>query len=486
MRALVAAVMLVLAVIGGRAPALAQSLGPPVNATAGAGHLGGGLTPLGGAVMGSVAAAAIAPMIASAVAGRELTTSEVWHIELGLFLGPLGWWVADRMFSPPGRTPPAGRQGRGGNVGVPPAGASDFVADEVLVEFRRGTGARQAASIAARLNLSEIERQTFVLTGRTLVRFRIDGGRSVRATLLAMRGLAGVAAAQPNHLFVGAQAQSAATTSASAQYVVGKMHLLEAHRLTNGDGVTVAVIDSQIDADHPDLAGAIAASYDAVGGAAAPHMHGTALAGAIAAHRALLGVAPKVRLLAVRAFSGTGADSAQGTTFDIMKGIDWAAARNARVINMSFAGPADAMMADLLAKAYARGIVLVAAVGNAGPQSPPLYPAAYAQVIGVTATDAADRLLAVANRGPQVAVAAPGVDIVAPAPDGQYQVTSGTSIAAAHASGVAALLLARDPKLSPAALRRDLVRAARAVPGSRREVGAGVIDALAAVKVVGK
>ena len=95
-------------------------------------------------------------------------------------------------------------------------------------------------------------------------------------------------------------------------------------------------------------------------------------------------------------------------------------------------------------------MVLIAAVGNAGPRSPPLYPAAYAQVIGVTATDADDKLLSAANRGAQVAVAAPGVDIVEPAPDGNYQVTSGTSVAAAHASGVAALLLARDPKLSPA------------------------------------
>ncbi len=196
-------------------------------------------------------------------------------------------------------------------------------------------------------------------------------------------------------------------------------------------------------------------------------------------------MAPKVRLLAVRAFTG-GPTSAQGTTFNILKGLDWAAGKNARVVNMSFAGPGDPMLRDMLVKAYARGMVLIAAVGNAGPRSPPLYPAAYAQVIGVTATDADDKLMAAANRGAQVAVAAPGVDIVEPAPDGNYQVTSGTSVAAAHASGVAALLLARDPKLSPAAVRRALIRSAHAVAGPRRDVGAGVIDALAAVKEFGK
>ena len=85
---------------------------------------------------------------------------------------------------------------------------------------------------------------------------------------------------------------------------------------------------------------------------------------------------------------------------------------------MSFAGPPDPMFRDMLAKAHARGIVLIAAVGNAGPRSPPLYPAADPDVIGVTATDADDKLLPQANRGPQVAVAAPGVQVLEPAPDG--------------------------------------------------------------------
>ena len=115
------------------------------------------------------------------------------------------------------------------------------------------------------------------------------------------------------------------------------------------------------------------------------------------------------------------------------------------------------------------------------PNSPPLYPAADRNVIGVTATDADDKLLPQANRGPQVAVAAPGVDILAPAPDGGYQITSGTSIAAAHASGVAALLLARNPKLTPDEVRRVLIRTAHAVAGKRNDTGAGVIDALGAI-----
>jgi subtilisin family serine protease len=209
------------------------------------------------------------------------------------------------------------------------------------------------------------------------------------------------------------------------------------------------------------------------------------MAGAIAAHKKLVGVAPRVELLAVRAFSGQG-ESAQGTTFNVMKGLDWAASQNARVVNMSFAGPADRMFAEMLAKAHRRGMVLIAAVGNAGPRSPPLYPAAYRNVVGVTATDADDKLMPQAVRGRQVAVAAPGVDILAAAPNGSYQITSGTSVAAAHVSGVAALLLSRNPKLSPDGVRKIIERSARHIPGKRYEVGAGEIDALAAVQALAK
>lgn len=90
-----------------------------------------------------------------------------------------------------------------------------------------------------------------------------------------------------------------------------------------------------------------------------------------------------------------------------------------------------------------------------------------------------DKLLPQANRGPQVAVAAPGVEILAVAPDGKYQVTSGTSIAVAHASGVAALLLASKPNLTPAQVRASLTRGATRIPGN--EIGAGVVDALAVI-----
>jgi hypothetical protein len=382
--------------------------------------------------------------------------------------------------SPAGARPALGR-----NISIPPSGETRFVRNEVLLEVGAGVSTQLLNRIAGQLQLTQLESQSFTLTGRTLQRWRIDGNRSVAATLRALSRYAGIAAAQPNYLYLLQQDRSAVISdTGAAQYVVSKLHLMEAHRVTNGDDVLVAVIDSKIDTSHPDLDGVIADEYDALGTPATAHSHGTAMAGAIAAHSKLIGVAPKVRLLAVRAFAGAG-DSAQSTTFNILKGLDWAVAKNARIVNMSFAGPADGMVRDMLAKASARGTVLIAAVGNAGPRSAPLYPAADAHVIGVTATDADDKLLPQANRGPQVAVAAPGVEILAAAPDGKYQITSGTSVAAAHASGVAALLLARKGDLTPDAVRKALIRSAHAIAGKPRDVGAGVIDALGAVNSLG-
>jgi hypothetical protein len=452
-------------------------------------------TPLGWYGIGAIACAAVSPMIGTLVLGRELTIPEVDRMALSCFLGPVGWLLGPALFpdqvitpTPPPQNPPAPprgpRQARGRHIDIPPRGVTAFVPNEILTETEGSTSAQYLSVVSRRLQLTLLETQSFTLTDRTLQRWRIDGRASVRATLRGLLPFSRISA-QPNFLYRFEQAQPPAQSDAGAQYVVPKLHLMEAHKITNGDDVLVAVIDSKIDAQHPDLAGVIAEQYDALGTPGPAHMHGTGMAGAIAAHAKLVGVAPKVKLLAVRAFSGD-KESAQGTTFNILKGLDWAASKNARIVNMSFAGPADPMLRDMLSKAHARGIVLIAAVGNAGPRSPPLYPAADRDVIGVTATDADDKLLPQANRGPQVAVAAPGVQVLEPAPDGAYQVTTGTSVAAAHASGVAALLLARDPKLTPDEVRRDLIRSARAIPGKKQDVGAGVIDALAAVDAVKK
>ena len=505
MRRLAGAALLATAVVAGTLPpAFGQATFPPPNNPPPPPSIiverGAPITPLGWFVIGSIGCAAVSPMIATVILGRELTLNEAYRSTLGCVLGPAGWLLADLLVPPtptiqtqPGnqlpqqsQPPQQRRTDSGRNFRIPRQGETQFVANEILLQFAPGATVQMRNTLFANLQLTELETQTFQLTGRRISRVRIDSSQSVQATLNRIaRNYPAVSGGWANMTYVGVQAQpaarpDAATDPAAAQYVVKKLHLLEAHRITSGEDVLVAVIDSKIDTQHPDLKGVIADEYDVVGTAPAGHSHGTAMAGAIAAQGKLVGVAPKVKLLAVRAFSGSG-ESAESTTFNILKSVDWAASKRARIINMSFAGPPDALLREMLGKANARGIVLIAAVGNAGPRSPPLYPAADPGVIGVTATDADDKLMPQANRGPQVAIAAPGVEILAVAPDGKYLITSGTSVAAAHASGVAALLLASKPNLKPAQVRATLVRSASRISGKPTEVGAGVIDALAVI-----
>ncbi len=250
--------------------------------------------------------------------------------------------------NPPNQPPPP-RQARGRHIDIPPRGVTAFVPNEILLEVESGTPAQYLNVVSRQLRLTLLETQSFTLTGRTLQRWRIDGNASVRATLRGLSPFSRISTAQPNFLYRFGQAQPPGQSDAGAQYVIPKLHLTEAHKITNGDDVLVAVINSKIDASHPDLAGAIADQFDALGTAGPAHMHGTGMAGAIASHTKLVGVAPKVKLLAVRAFSGD-KDGAQGTTFNILKGLDWAASKQARIVNMSFAGPADSMLRDMLAQ----------------------------------------------------------------------------------------------------------------------------------------
>ena len=274
--------------------------------------------------------------------------------------------------------------------------------------------------------MRNLKSQNFPLIGTSLYRWRIGGGRSVPSVVQALGNENIVATVQPNYLFAlqedGAKdsAKSApAGAGDAAQYVLAELQIAQAHQIATGKSITVAVINSEIDAKHPDLDGAVVKSFDALAGSDTPHPHGTSIAGAIAAHGKLIGIAPGVRILAVHAFDDSPGE-AKGTSFAIDKGLQWAADNDARVVNMSFAGPADPMLARMLAAAYAKGIVLIAAAGNGGPQSAPLYPAADPDVIAVTATDSAEHVFALANRGRYIAVAAPGVEILALAPGDAY------------------------------------------------------------------
>jgi hypothetical protein len=378
-------------------------------------------------------------------------------------------------------------------VDIPPPGMTQLKTDEVMVQIRTDIGIDRLRAAVAPLGVSILASEDLSILGSTAVRLHIDNGRSPAEVIQALAAVQFLAAIQPQYVFyvdqaAGAPAPAAASNAGgagdAAQYILQKLSLADVHRMVRGTNVTIAVIDSEIDATHPDLEGVVAQRYDAVGAQDKPHPHGTGMAGAIGAHQRLLGTAPAARLLAVHAFS-TSAATAESTTFNILKGVNWAVNQGARVINMSFAGPKDPSLERALKMAYDRNIVLIAAAGNAGAKSPPLYPGADPNVIAVTATDVEDKLFAGANRGKYISVSAPGVDILVPAPENAYQLTTGTSVAAAEVSGIAALLIERNPKLTPADIRRILTLSARRLaPGERDDnFGSGLIDPLKALQL---
>jgi subtilisin family serine protease len=392
------------------------------------------------------------------------------------------------VIPPQGPYRPPQRATRRTSIGAPPANERRLVPDEVLIEVSSATSPQQIEILQRRHRLTRIESQPFQLSGTTMFRWRIPDRRSVGAVVRALEADGIVASAQPNYVFsVQQDVAAAAREGDAAQYELAKLRLPQAHSIASGNGVLVAVLDSGVDADHPELAGVVAGTFDWLPLPLKPDKHGTAIAGLIAAHGKLMGAAPGVKILAVRAFNPKAAGAAEGTIFNILKGLDWATANHARIINMSFAGPSDPAIRRSLEAAHKKGIVLIAAAGNAGPKSPPLYPAADPNVIAVTATDAEDKLFPLSNRGRHIAIAAPGAHILVAIPDGGYEVSSGTSYSAAEVTGIVALMLERKRDLTPNQVRAILLATAQDLGPKGRDnmFGAGLADAYGSLMAEG-
>ncbi len=239
------------------------------------------------------------------------------------------------------------------------------VPNELVAEIDGALTDRQVEELARRHGLTRLEARNFPLLGATIGLFRITDRRPADVVRREVAGDGSVRSVQFNLRYVLQDQKVTPTEGDPAQYALAQLRLPQAHALARGMNVTIAVIDSGIDANHPELANAIADSFDALGSKEGPHVHGTGIAGAIAAHARLMGSAPEVRILAIRAF-GASASGAQSTSYVILKGLDYAALHGAQIVNMSFAGPKDSLIERAVAATAARGIVLIAAAGNAG------------------------------------------------------------------------------------------------------------------------
>ena len=165
--------------------------------------------------------------------------------------------------------------------------------------------------------------------------------------------MAACASLQFNLRYRAAGSEDAPTEGDLAQYALAQLRLPQAHELTRGMNVTIAVINSGIDVKHPELANSVADSFDALGSKEGPHVHGTGVAGAIVSHARLMGSAPAAgcwrSVLSVRT-------AARKALLCDPEGLDYAAAHGAQIINMSFAGPKDTLIERGVAATACRGI----------------------------------------------------------------------------------------------------------------------------------
>ncbi|MFJ3228654.1 type VII secretion-associated serine protease mycosin [Streptomyces sp. NPDC086783] len=294
------------------------------------------------------------------------------------------------------------------------------------------------------------------------------------------------------------------------QWALDALHTEQAWRTTRGAGITVAVLDTGVDARHPDLAGNVLTGKDMVGfgarrGDRAWARHGTAMAGIIAGHGhgagngdGVMGIAPEAKILPVRVILEDG-DSARGKARNtrgnaLAEGIRWAADHGADVINLSLGDDSKSAHpepAEDEAVQYAlkKGAVVVASAGNGGEKGDHIsYPAAYPGVIAATAVDRVGTRAPFSTRRWYATVSAPGVDVVIADPDDRYYEGWGTSAASAFVSGAAALVKAAHPGLAPAQIKQLLEDTARNAPDGGRDDsrGFGFIDPAAAIEAGGR
>ncbi len=455
--------------------------------------------------------------------------------------------------------PPKSRGGESPNENLTifGAGADNVIPGEVVIQLRPDTAAalpvsvpagpsRGLLGIATNLGVSELDavladigttsitavhapappravRGLAIAAGFTPMnstfKVRFDPSQAVEAVVSRLASVGEVEVAEPNRYRESYVIPN--DPSYPQQWGLAKINCPAAwDRTTGSANVTVAVVDSGVDLNHPQLAPLILAGRDLVDLGPNPSPpglapwvlegdfagvdndpqdevgHGTHVAGTISCLSndgiEVAGVTWQCRLLPVRVLARArntlnGQIKGIGSSADIAAGITWAADHGAQVINLSLGGPSDTSVErNAVAYAVSRGVVVVAAMGNDGTSNPS-YPAAYPDVIAVGAVDATDKLAFFSTTGPNIDVVAPGVNVLSTYWDDTYAFLQGTSMASPHVAGVAALILSCNPTI-PASqvgqIIRDTARPLRdnpADPVPNDRYGSGLVDASAAL-----
>ncbi len=388
-----------------------------------------------------------------------------------------------------GTTPPAGQ----GSSPTSAEGSSVSTSQHVLVTLKPAPPAlwtRTTYELAQTYQLQTVAAWIMVSLNEQCVVFQIPRDRSRDEILRRLSADPRVGIAQAvatfDTLAEPAPPAPGAGTSYNDPYAhlqrsIQVLTLEKAHRWATGKGVRVAVIDTGVDVDHPDLQGRITRVQNFVERGEqgfTTDVHGTAVAGVIAATTnnqvGIVGVAPQAEIYALKACwpKAPGTREALCDSYTLARAIDFATSQGVQVMNFSLAGPHDPLLARLIGAALQRGIVVVAADAADGRRS---FPAGLPGVIGVIGVD---QVAGAAHPRAGPDVGAPSADILTTVPHGSYDFFSGSSLAAAQVSGIAALLLEREPRLSPAKLADLLHRTSRNHSPSQVDACAALAEAL--------
>jgi subtilisin family serine protease len=407
-------------------------------------------------------------------------TRHVWRLGVAVVLAAaaLALCGAATAAPPPVLTPPEVRSAPGQFIVVavanPVTGRPGAVGGTAH-GYGSGTNYRVSASatnilreIASQYSLTLVSEWPIEQLRTHCVLFRIPPGTTREAVVEKLKADKRVLIVQPLNEFESAAATAPAATPvpgaplsddpyARLQSNVSALDVVEAHNFSRGAGIRVAIIDTGVDTQHPDLAGRAFVTRNFIDNddlAFRSDRHGTQVAGLIAAVSdngiGIVGVAPDVKLLAYKACWQASANTAgRCNSFTIAQALADALTAKAQVINLSLVGPSDPLLEALIARAIELGVIVVGAVSGDSRLGFP------ARLAGVLPVGEAEQSLG-SGESPDGILRAPGRDIVTLVPNGHYDFASGNSLATAQISGVVALLLARNQKLGAVRLREML------------------------------
>jgi subtilisin family serine protease len=350
--------------------------------------------------------------------------------------------------------------------------------------------AHLTATLASEYSLVQVGAFPLASLGIQCVVFQVPAEGAVEDIVARLAADPRVEAVQRNQVFEGLGSIHN-DPYATLQYGAQTIRADRAHRRATGKGVKIAVVDTGVETNHPDLRGRVVATANFVEGGDQTFeqdRHGTAVAGVIAARAdngiGIFGIAPEAELIALKACwpRAPQAPGALCSSWTLAKAIDFALQAGAQVLNFSLAGPPDPLLARLLTTAVQHQITIVAAVLEEGERGPG-FPASLETVLAIRSSDPHGHVHSMVGAD-AAALAAPGVDILTTAPHEAYAFLSGSSLATAHVTGIAALLLEQEPRLTPAQVQALLRATAQPIAGAASTTPrtAGIVDACAALE----